>query len=281
MLTQDELDTVTRSVNDAVLANYPIEIVEERYRQAVSEGVIALFGEKYGDNVRVVRIGWPGEPFSQELCGGTHVHETGELGLFHIVSEEGVGAGVRRIEAVTGRGAVELIEQQLGTLQRTAAYLGIPPDEVDRKALGLLDEIRSARKEITHLQERLARREFEALLNQMQRVTGVPLLSARVTAPSMSVLREMTDWFRDRLDSGVVVLGAVLDERPALVAAVTPDLVERGADAARLVRDMARIVGGGGGGKPTLAQAGGRDPSRLDEALRQVSSLLEEQLALG
>ena len=281
MLTQDELDTVTRSVNDAVLANYPVEIAEERYRQAVSEGVIALFGEKYGDNVRVVRIGWPGEPFSQELCGGTHVDETGELGLFHIVSEEGVGAGVRRIEAVTGRGAVELIEQQLGTLQRAAAYLGISPDEVDRKALGLLDEIRSARKEITRLQERLARREFEALLNQMQRVVGVPLLSARVTAPSMSVLREMTDWFRDRLDSGVVVLGAVLGERPALVAAVTPDLVERGADAARLVRDMARIVGGGGGGKPTLAQAGGRDPSRLDEALRQVSSLLEEQLALG
>jgi len=281
MLTQDELDTVTRSVNDAVLANYPVEIAEERYRQAVSEGVIALFGEKYGDNVRVLRIGWPGEPFSQELCGGTHVHETGELGLFHVVSEEGVGAGVRRIEAVTGRGAVELIEQQLGTLQRTAAYLGISPDEVDRKALGLLDEIQSARKEITRLQEQLAKREFESLLSQMQRVTGVPLLSARVTAPSMEVLREMTDWFRDRLDSGVVVLGAVLDERPALVAAVTPDLVERGADAARLVRDMARIVGGGGGGKPTLAQAGGRDPSRLDEALRQVPSLLEEQLALG
>jgi len=277
MLTQDELDTVTRSVNDAVLANYPVEIAEERYRQAVSEGVIALFGEKYGDNVRVVRIGWPGEPFSQELCGGTHVNETGELGLFHIVSEEGVGAGVRRIEAVTGRGAVELIEQQLGILQRTAAYLGISPDEVDRKALGLLDEIQSARKKIARLQEQLAKREFESLLSQMQRVTGVPLLSARVTAPSMEVLREMTDWFRDRLDTGVVVLGAVLGERPAFVAAVTPDLVERGADAVRLVRDMARIVGGGGGGKPTLAQAGGRDPSRLDEALRQVSTLLEEQ----
>ena len=279
MLTQDELDAVARSVNDAILVNYPVEVVEKPYHQAVREGAIALFGEKYGDVVRVVCIGWPGEPFSQELCGGTHVNETGEIGLFHIVSEEGVGAGVRRIEAVTGRGAVDLVERQLGVLQRTAAYMGVSPDEVDRKVLSLLDELQGARKEITRLQEQLARREFEALLGQIQSVAGVSLLSARVTAPSMEVLREMTDWFRDRLGSGVVVLGTVLGERPALVAAVTPDLVKRGVNAARLVRGLARIVGGGGGGRPTLAQAGGRDPSRLDEALRQAPHMLEEQLA--
>jgi len=280
MLTEKELNALTRSVNDAILANYPVMVVEERYRQAVNEGVIALFGEKYGDIVRVVRIGWPGEPFSQELCGGTHVNETGEIGLFHIISEEGVGAGVRRIEAVTGRGAVELVEHQLGTLQRAAAYLGVSPEEVDRRALGLLDELQAARKEIARLQQQLARREFEALLEQIQSVAGVSLLSARVTAPSMEVLREMTDWFRDRLGSGVVVLGTVLGERPAFVAAVTPDLVKRGVDAARLVRGLARIVGGGGGGRPALAQAGGRDPSRLDEALRQAPRILEEQLAV-
>ena len=279
MLTEGELEVVTRSVNDAILVNYPVEVAEERYRQAVKEGVIALFGEKYGDVVRVLRIGWPGEPFSQELCGGTHVKETGEIGLFHIVSEEGVGAGVRRIEAVTGRVAMDLVESQLGILRRTAAYLGVSPDEVDRKSLGLLDELQSARKEIARLQEQLARHEFEALLGQVKSVSGVSLLSARVTAPSMEVLREMTDWFRDRLGSGVVVLGTVLGERPALVAAVTPDLTERGVDAAKLVDGMARIVGGGGGGKPTLAQAGGRDPSRLDEALAQPSRMLEEMLA--
>jgi len=279
MLTQDELDAVARSVNDAILVNYPVEVVEKPYHQAVREGAIALFGEKYGDVVRVVCIGWPGEPFSQELCGGTHVNETGEIGLFHIVSEEGVGAGVRRIVAVTGRGAVDLVERQLGVLQRAAAYMGVSPDEVDRKVLSLLDELQGARKEITRLQEQLARREFEALLGQIQSVAGVSLLSARVTAPSMEVLREMTDWFRDRLGSGVVVLGTVLGERPALVAAVTPDLVKRGVNAARLVRGLARIVGGGGGGRPTLAQAGGRDPSRLDEALRQAPHMLEEQLA--
>jgi alanyl-tRNA synthetase len=278
MLTEDELGLVTRSVNDAILVDYPVEALEERYHQAVSEGVIALFGEKYGDVVRVLRIGWPGEPFSRELCGGTHVNETGEIGLFHIVSEEGVGAGVRRIEAVTGRVAVDLVERQMAVLQRTAAYLGVSPDEVDRRALGLLDELQSTRKETARLQEQLARREFEALLDQVQSVSGVSLLSSRVTAPSMEVLREMTDWFRERLGSGVVVLGTVLGERPALVAAVTPDLVERGVDAARLVGGMARVVGGGGGGKPTLAQAGGRDVSRLDDALRQAHRMLEEML---
>jgi len=279
MLTEDELDLVTRSVNDAILVNYPVAVAEEGYHQAISEGVIALFGEKYGDVVRVLRIGWPSEPFSRELCGGTHVDETGEIGLFHVVSEEGVGAGVRRIEAVTGRAAVDLVERQLGVLRRTAAYLSVPPDEVDRKALGLLDELQSARKEITHLQGQLSRHEFEAMLDQVQSVTGVSLLSARVTAPSMEMLREMTDWFRDRLGSGVVVLGTVLGERPALVAAVTPDLVERGVDAAKLIRDMARVVGGGGGGRPTLAQAGGRDPGRLDDALRQAPRMLEEMIA--
>jgi len=254
---------------------------EEGYRQAVSEGVIALFGEKYGDTVRVVRVGRPGEPFSQELCGGTHVSETGVIGLFHIFSEEGVAAGVRRVEAVTGRGAVELVARQLGVLQRAAACLGVPPNEVDDRALGLLGELQSSRKEIARLQQQLARREFEALLERVQLVAGVSLLSTRVAAPSMEVLREMTDWFRDRIGSGVVVLGTVLGERPALVAAVTPDLVERGVDAVGLVRSVARIVGGGGGGKPTLAQAGGRDASQLDEALRQAPRMLEQQLTVS
>ncbi len=279
MLTEDELNLVTRSVNDAILVNYPLQVTEEKYRQAVNSGVIALFGEKYSDVVRVVRVGWPHEPFSQELCGGTHVNETGEVGLFHIASEESVGSGVRRIEAVTGRMAVELVERQLGTLKRAAAYLGTSPDEVDRKALGLLDELQSGRKEIARLQEQLARSEFEMLLERTQSVDGVSLLSARVTVASMEVLREMTDWSRDRLGSGVVVLGTVLGERPVLVAAVTPDLVEQGVDAAKLVREMARIVGGGGGGKPDLAQAGGRDPGRLDDALHQASRILKEQLA--
>jgi len=279
MLTQDEIDAVSTYVNDAILANYPVMTSEERYQDALREGAIALFGEKYGDVVRVLRIGWPDEPFSQELCGGTHVSETAEICLFHIVSEESIGAGVRRIEAVTGRGAMELVAAQCGILQRTAAYLGVRPEETDRKVLALLDDLQAARRRITQLEETLARREFEALLSKTQSVSGVSLLSARVSVGSVDVLRQMTDWSRDRLGSGVVTLGTVLNGRPVLVAAVTNDLVEQGVDAVKLVRGMARVVNGSGGGKPALAQAGGRDPNLLDDALRLAPHLLEEMLA--
>jgi len=280
MLTQDELDAVQRSVNDAILANYPVVVSEEAYKDAVRGGAIALFGEKYGDSVRVIRIGIEADPFSQELCGGIHVSETGEIGLFHIVSESGIGAGVRRIEAVTGRGAVDLVTQQMGVLQRAAAYLKVSTAEVDRKVLGLLDELQSARKEIGRLQEQLARLEFEGLLERVRVVGDVSLLSTRVSAQNVGVLREMTDWFRERLGSGVVVLGAVLNERPALVAAVTADLVERGVDAAVLVGQLGRLIGGGGGGKSTLAQAGGRDAERLDDALAEAHSALAVMLGV-
>jgi alanyl-tRNA synthetase len=279
MLTEDELAGVNRSVNDAILMNYPVEVSEQSYRDAVESGVIALFGEKYGERVRVIRVGWEDDPFSQELCGGTHVSETGAIGLFHIVSEQSVAAGVRRIEAVTGRAAAELVERQTGVLQRTAAYLGVDPEDVDRRTLALLDELQAAQKEIARLQQKQARQEFETLAERVQSVAGVPLLSARVSASSMDVLREMSDWFRERLGSGVVVLGAVVGKRPAIVAAVTRDLVERGIDARKLIKPLAGRVGGGGGGKPALAQAGGRDAGRLEEALEAAPGVLEKLVA--
>ncbi|MCJ7739176.1 MAG: DHHA1 domain-containing protein, partial [Anaerolineae bacterium] len=234
----------------------------------------------YGQTVRVVRIGIDENPFSQELCGGTHVFETGEIAMFHIVSEGGIGTGVRRIEAVTGRGAVELVGRQMGVLQRAAAYMKTGAEEVDRRVLALLDELQGARKDIAQLQEQLARSEFEGLLGRVTVVGDVSLLSTRVTAQSMGVLREMTDWFRERLKSGVVVLGAVFDGRPTLVAAVTPDLVDRGVDATVLVRRLGRVIGGGGGGRPTLAQAGGRDADRLDAALDRALPILTEILGI-
>jgi alanyl-tRNA synthetase len=185
---------------------------------------------------------------------------------------------VRRIEAVTGRAAVDLALDQLGVLSRAGAYLGVPSAEVDRKVLTLLDELQVARREVDQLQETTARQQFEALIGKTRSVAGVPLLSARVSAPSIDVLRQMTDWARDRLGSGVVVLGTVVSGRPILVAAVTPDLIERGADAATLVRGMAKLVKGGGGGKPALAQAGGRDAERLDDALGTADALVAEML---
>ena len=278
MLTQEQLDAVEQSVNDAILANYPLQVEHTSYRDAVSSGAMALFGEKYGEHVRVIKIGAPEEPFSQELCGGTHVQQTGDVGLFRIVSEGSVGAGVRRIEAVTGRGAQKLVQKRLGVLDVAATHLGAPPEEVDRAVLRLLGEFHDAQKEISELRRDLARLEFESLLAQVQDVAGVPVLAARVQATDMDTLREMTDWFRNNLGTAVIVLGAVIDDKPNFVAAITPDLVERGLKAGDLVKQVARIVGGGGGGRPTLAQAGGRDAARLDEALASVPGAVGDLL---
>jgi alanyl-tRNA synthetase len=269
---------VEQSVNDAVLANYPLEVEESSYQEAVGAGAMALFGEKYGEHVRVVKIGMPGEPFSQELCGGTHVHQTGDIGLFRIVSEGSVGAGVRRVEAVTGRAAQQLVQKRLGVLDDAATHLGTPAEEVDRAVLRLLGELHDKNKEIADLRRELARLEFEGLLQQVQDVAGVPVLAARVQATDMDTLREMSDWFRNRLGSVVIVLGAVINGKPNFVAAITPDLVERGLKAGALVKQVARVVGGGGGGRPTLAEAGGRDPDRLDEALALVPQAVGELL---
>jgi alanyl-tRNA synthetase len=276
MLTQDELDAVEQSVNDAILANYPLEVEHTGYQQALSAGAMALFGEKYGDEVRVIKIGVPEEPFSQELCGGTHVSQTGEIGMFRIVSEGSVGAGVRRIEAVTGRAAQQLVQRRLSVLDAAATHLGAPPEEVDRAVLRMLGEIHDKQKEVAELRRQLARLEFESLLQQVEQVADIQVLAARVQAADAETLREMTDWFRNRLGSVVIVLGAVIDEKPSFVAAVTPDLVERGLTAGALIKKVASVVGGGGGGRPTLAQAGGRDPNRLNEALTLVPQAVIE-----
>ncbi|MGD9315439.1 MAG: alanine--tRNA ligase [Anaerolineae bacterium] len=270
MLTQDELDAVEQSVNDAILANYPLVAEQVGYEEAVTAGAMALFGEKYGDEVRVIKIGVPEEPFSQELCGGTHVHQTGEIGLFRIVSEGSVGAGVRRIEAVTGRAAQQLVQKRLGVLDATASHLGAIPEEIDRAVLRLLGELHQQQKDLADLRREVARMEYENLLQHVQQVEDAQVLAARVQAADLETLREMTDWLRNRLGSVVIVLGAVINEKPNFVAAITPDLVERGLQAGTLIKRVARVVGGGGGGRPTLAQAGGRDPQRLDEALALV-----------
>jgi alanyl-tRNA synthetase len=278
MLTQSQLDEISRIVNDAILANYPLHTAQENYQAALENGVIALFGEKYGDMVRVVRVGDSDDLYSQELCGGTHVAETGDIGLFHIRSEGSVGAGVRRIEAVTGRAAQALVRDQLQALQTIAATLGCPPEEVVQKVESLIARNESAQVKLQKLGQKLAYLEFEELMRQAQHIDDVALLAARVQVDDPEMMRQMTDWFRDKNPVGVVVLGTLINERPQLVAALTPNLVERGLHAGNLVKRVAQIVGGGGGGRPTLAQAGGRDASRLDEALDRVPELVQEML---
>jgi len=279
MLTQDELYAVERSVNEAILADYPVIVEWKSYQEAVNEGAIALFGEKYGERVRTLKIGDPDEPFSYELCGGTHVSRTIEIGLFRIVSESSVGAGVRRIEAVTGRAAQRLAQERLNVLDNAAAFLGCQPEEVYRKTMDLFDQVQKLQKEVARLRRQLARYDFESLMTRVQEVDGVPVLAASVEVADMDTMRLMTDWFRDRIGSGVIVLGTVLHGKPNFVAAVTSDLVKRGLHAGHLVQAVARMVGGGGGGRPTLAQAGGRDPSRMNDALRAVPALVSRQIA--
>jgi alanyl-tRNA synthetase len=280
MLTQDELDTVEQSVNDAILANYLVQADYNSYKEAVSGGAIALFGEKYGDKVRVIEIG-DEEMFSQELCGGTHVRFTSEIGLFHILSESSIGAGVRRIEAVTGRAAQRLALTRLRTANAAATFLSCTPEELDRKVLALLDQVQQKEKEVARLRRDLAQRDFQALLGKTKEVQGVKLLAEEVHVADDETLLEMSDWFREQIGSGVIVLGTVLKGKPRFVAAVTSDLVERGLHAGRIVKAVAAVVGGGGGGKPSLAQAGGRDARRLGEALLTVPKLIAEDLAQG
>jgi len=273
-MTPEEIAAVERRVNAIVRENRPVTATITTYADAVARGAMALFGEKYGDEVRLVTV----KGYSNELCGGTHLRHTGQIGFFHVVSEGGVGAGLRRIEAVTGRGAEEWVSHQLATLEAVAIALDTTPEQATVRAEALTADLRQARKEIETLQRKLARRGVDALLGQAQEVDGLRVLAARVEAADADAMREMTDWLRDKLGSAVVVLGAVVDARPLLVAAATPDAVDRGVHAGKLIRAVAQVVGGGGGGRPDMAQAGGKDASRLDEALAQVADLVAGQL---
>jgi alanyl-tRNA synthetase len=278
-LSAEQIEEVSRFVNLAVLSNHTLTIDYKPYAEALDAGVVALFGEKYGDIVRVVQIGDDEEPVSKELCGGTHVHQTGAIGSFYIISEESVGAGVRRIEAVSGRHAWEFASARLRTLQQASALLNCQPLDVDEKIQDLQHESLAAQREYGKLKQELARRDFEKLVENVEEHAGVHVLSARVEAADVEGLRQLTDWFRGRYPSIVIVLGAVVNDRPVLVASVTPDLVARGIDASALVKSVAKVVGGGGGGRPTMAQAGGRDASRLDEALQGVPRIVLERVA--
>ena len=279
MLTQGQLNEVERLVNAAILADYPVRVYHESYTDAVAGGAMALFGEKYGDQVRVIKVGYEADEFSQELCGGTHVMHTSQIGLFRVTSESSVAAGVRRIEAVTGSAAQRLVQERLNALDETAAYLGCAPEDVGRRVLAVLDEQQGLRKELDRQQRQIAKQRFDSVLDRVETIEGAQVLAAQVDAPNADTLREMCDWFREKMGSGVIVLGTVVGDKPSIVAAVTKDLTERGLHAGKLIKVVAQAVGGGGGGRPTMAQAGGKEPDRLAEALALVPELVRESLA--
>ena len=273
----EELERIEAGVNRAILGDYSLQITFKPLQQAMNEGAMALFGEKYGETVRTIAIGQP-ETFSYELCGGTHVEETGDIGLFLITSEGSAAAGIRRIEAVTGRGAYELVRRRFNTLKAASSRLATTPEDLPEKLESLLEELDTTRKSLAAQRRALAAAEFTRLLEDAPRVKDTPVLAAAVNGADADTLRELTDRFRQRYPSGVALLASVQDGRPLLIAAVTEDLVKRGLHAGELVKFAAGPLGGGGGGRPTLAQAGGKDASKLDEALASAARWVEAKL---
>ncbi len=277
-VTPDQLERIEAGVNRSILDNYHLNIAFKPLQQAIAEGATALFGEKYAETVRNITIGDP-DPFSNELCGGTHVEETGDIGMFIITSEGSTAAGIRRIEAVTGRGAYDLIQRRFNALRLSARLLGSSPEDIPEKIQSLLIELADTRRQLLNMRENLVAVEFTRVMDNTTSTAGVEVLTAILSEASVETMRQMIDRFRQRQPkNGVAVLATVNEGRPILIAGITQDLVERGLHAGDLVQFVAKPLGGSGGGKPTLAQAGAKDASNLNAALASVPGWVESQL---
>ena len=264
-----DLENVEDLVNEAVRENITVDPFWTDLDAALRMGAMALFGEKYGNHVRVIRIG----DFSTELCGGTHLDATGQIGLFKVTSEGAVASGVRRLEAVTGSAALAHVGQEEQALRQAADLLRIPPLELPRRLQKLLDEQKGLERQLAELETRLAKSRAQDLVAGARPVAGVPVVVARLDGLDAEGLRAVVDSVRDGLGSGVIFLGAVTDGKVSLVSAVTKDLTGR-VHAGKLIQEVAKAVGGGGGGRPDLAQAGGKNPAELDRALAAVYDLV-------
>ncbi|MFL7893050.1 MAG: alanine--tRNA ligase [Anaerolineales bacterium] len=277
-VTAKELQEVEAGVNRNIYENYSLDIVQKPLQEAIDDGAMALFGEKYAQNVRTISIG--GEHrFSYELCGGTHVAETAEIGIFLITSESSVGAGLRRIEAVTGRKAYDLVQRRFGLLERAAGLLDTSAEQIVDKSQAVLDQLIDARKQVNLLRRELTAQDFNQLLEKVPLVNHTPVLIAGLANADADTMRTMVDRFRESFQSGVILLASVVDGRPILVAAVSEDLVEKGSRADELVKFAAQPIGGSGGGRPTLAQAGGKDAEQLEQALTRAQEWAESKLS--
>ena len=272
-ITQAQLQEIERLVNTQIRVNHPVETRVTSLAEAKAAGAMALFGEKYGDQVRVLRMG----DFSTELCGGTHVRAAGDIGLFRIIAETGIAAGVRRIEALTGARAVELMEQEADTLRRIADLVHGDRAQVDERVNQVLDRNRKLEKEVEQLKLKLASGAGADLAAQAKEVAGVKVLAARLEGGDAKTLRDTLDQLKDKLGSAVILLAAVAGDRVNLAAGVTKDLTGK-LPAGQLINAVADKVGGRGGGRPDLAQAGGNRPEGLDDALAQVEPWVRERL---
>ncbi|MBL8459191.1 MAG: alanine--tRNA ligase, partial [Zoogloea sp.] len=271
-VTSDEIARIERIVNDEILANAATEARVMDIESAQKTGAMMLFGEKYGDEVRVLSIG-----SSKELCGGTHVARTGDIGLFKITLEGGVAAGVRRIEAVCGDVAVALVQDQQALLEGVTSALKAQPQEVLSRVVQVMDNVKALEKELARLKSKLAASQGDELVSQAADVAGAKVLAAVLEGADSTALRETLDKLKDKLKSAAVVLASVSDGKVSLIAGVTADLTGK-VKAGELVNFVAQQVGGKGGGRPDMAQAGGTDAAALPTALASVAAWVGSKL---
>ena len=272
-MTDEEIRRVEALVNREIRHNHEVSARHMAYDDAIKAGAMALFGEKYGDEVRVLGMG----AFSTELCGGTHVRRTGDIGFFKIVSETGVAAGIRRVEAVTGEGALAWVQRQEDQLATAARALKANPDDVGDKVAQVLDNVRTLERELARLKSKLAASQGDELADAAEELKGIKVLAARLDGADAKALRETLDKLKDKLKSAAIVLAAVDGGKVSLIAGVTPDLTAR-VKAGELANFVAKQVGGKGGGRPDMAQAGGTEPAKLPEALKSVRAWVEERV---
>jgi len=273
-VTKEELEEIEKIVNERIWDSIHLNISFKNLKEAKEMGAMALFGEKYGEIVRVVQIG----DYSLELCGGCHVRNTSEIGLFKIVSEGGIGAGTRRIEAVTSKFAYDFLSGKLNLLQNTAQLLKTNEEKVPERVGSLFHEMKELQKENESLGAKLSNLEASSILDQVQEVRGINVLAQKVNVKDMNQLRTMLDELKQKIGSAIVLLAAENDNKVQLAAGVSKDLIDKGLHAGNLIKQAAQLCGGGGGGRPDMAQAGGKDPSKINEALQYVLEYVELNL---
>ena len=273
-MTEEEIKKVEEIVNGQIVNGLPVRAENMPIEEARKTGAAALFGEKYGDIVRVVSMG----EFSKEFCGGTHVANTGVITAFKIISETGVAAGVRRIEALTAKGLMKYYNELEERLKELAKLAKTKPEQLAERISHLMADNKALSGEVESLKSKLAKESMGDIMDQVTEVKGVKLLAAKVEGVDMNGLRDLGDSLKDKLGEGVVVLASAAGGKVSLMAMATKGAVEKGAHAGNLIKEIASLVGGGGGGRPNMAQAGGKNPEGIDDAIAKVQEVLEKQI---
>jgi len=271
-VSEEELKEIEHIVNEKIWTSIPLFIDHKKLEEAKQMGAMALFGEKYGDIVRIVQIG----DYSLELCGGCHVRNTSEIGLFKIVSESGIGAGTRRIEAVTSEAAYELLSEKLSLLEQAAKLVKTNEEKLPERIEGLFQDMKLIQKENESLSAKLSNLEAAKILDKAEMINGIQVLAEEVHVKDMNQLRNMVDELKPKLGSGVILLAAKNNGKVQLASGVSKDLTEQGIHAGNLIKQAAEVCGGGGGGRPDMAQAGGKDPEKLRDALEMAKKYVSQ-----